>query len=669
MENVDTDPASSDQHVSDAFAKWQGLDSSERKEEQSVYAQLARQLLRADAALVAYDVTQAGLEHWPGDRELRWLMVLALTSAGAAEKANRLAQELNRDNPDDQDIMRQLGRTYWDMAEAAETDGLRQRLWNKARDIFESSFQRSQEPYPGICAAALSLLTEQGERAVELATQVYETCRAIETQGKLSTEAEDYYWTPATLGQASLILGRVTEAIEWYQQAAERANKRFRYVRSTRRTARLLTRHLAAAGELEDEQRQQIEDCFRLPRVVAFVGHMVDQADRPTPRFPADLADAVYNRIAEKLQSYGDVIGYSSAACGSDILFQEAIRNCGGQSRIVLPYNADEFARHSVAFAGEKWMRRFRETIGHSTDVTIVSQYQKLTLGSVSYDYANRVLTGLAMWRAERLDTQFTTMAVWDMKEGDGHGGTATVVKRWRNEQQQNAEIIDIAEILQKHGRTHPEPARRRRSAPSSATKILAMMFVDAQNFSKLTEEQMPAFVEQFLYVIGAKCSVSPNRPVVQESRGDGAYFVFDDVGKAGRFALELNDELKRISWDERGLPGELSVRIALHAGPIYEYICPFSRQLTYTGTHVSRTARIEPITPPGEVYASREFAALASEAAVRDFECDYAGLIRLAKSYGTYPIYHLRLRDHSLINAVHGWTDDRDTEPGLDAD
>ena len=61
------------------------------------------------------------------------------------------------------------------------------------------------------------------------------------------------------------------------------------------------------------------------------------------------------------------------------------------------------------------------------------------------------------------------------------------------------------------------------------------------------------------------------------------------------------------------GLPAGFNLRIALHCGPVY---CGATRSPDaplYTGPHTSRAARIEPITPPGQVYASSAFAAVAA--------------------------------------------------------
>lgn len=65
--------------------------------------------------------------------------------------------------------------------------------------------------------------------------------------------------------------------------------------------------------------------------------------------------------------------------------------------------------------------------------------------------------------------------------------------------------------------------------------------------------------------------------------------------------------------------------------------------RLNYFGTHVSQAARIEPITPPGHVYASQAFAALAAAEGVREFRCDYVGQTPLAKDHGIRPLYHVR--------------------------
>ncbi len=59
----------------------------------------------------------------------------------------------------------------------------------------------------------------------------------------------------------------------------------------------------------------------------------------------------------------------------------------------------------------------------------------------------------------------------------------------------------------------------------------------------------------------------------------------------------------------------------------------------------MNRAARVEPITPPGHVYATEAFAALSAAAGVTAFTCDYVGQTPLAKGYGAFATYRVRGR------------------------
>ena len=84
-------------------------------------------------------------------------------------------------------------------------------------------------------------------------------------------------------------------------------------------------------------------------------------------------------------------------------------------------------------------------------------------------------------------------------------------------------------------------------------------------------------------------------------------------------------------------------VRIALHVGPAHKVTDPVCEVTMYTGGHFTRAARMEPVTPPGHVYVSQAFAALAAIEQISDFRCDYVGTVPLAKKYGSMAAYHLQ--------------------------
>ena len=64
-----------------------------------------------------------------------------------------------------------------------------------------------------------------------------------------------------------------------------------------------------------------------------------------------------------------------------------------------------------------------------------------------------------------------------------------------------------------------------------------------------------------------------------------------------------------------------------------------------FMGSHVSRTARIEPVTPPGAVYVTEAFASALELCGISDVGCDYVGHMPAAKDFGRLRMYRLRRR------------------------
>jgi len=273
--------------------------------------------------------------------------------------------------------------------------------------------------------------------------------------------------------------------------------------------------------------------------------------------------------------------------------------------------------------------------------------------GGMSYEYGFLMLDGTAGVRADELDTELMCLAVWDGKPGDGPGGTAGSVERWRAAGRR-LEIIHLGEMLQSRGATvvQTAAARAQPAQPESnhsrsgfEPTIVGLLFADARGFSKLTEAELPLFVQHFLGAVAAEMARSPHPPILANTWGDGLYFVFRNVRETGEFALNLCEAVRTTDWKAKGFRDDLALRIGLHAGPTYECLDPVTGRPNYIGAHVSHAARIEPITPPNEVYASGAFAALARAEHVREFICAYVGQTPLAKGYGTFPTYVVRRR------------------------
>ena len=75
----------------------------------------------------------------------------------------------------------------------------------------------------------------------------------------------------------------------------------------------------------------------------------------------------------------------------------------------------------------------------------------------------------------------------------------------------------------------------------------------------------------------------------------------------------------------------------------MYRLRDPVLKRMCFTGVHVCRAARIEPITPEGSVYATEAFAATLAMIREVQFTCEYVGQVPTAKNYGTMRMYSLR--------------------------
>ena len=603
------------------------------------YQSFAEKVLAQGEPLLAYDVVNDALAKWPHDTRLRQLQGLALARSGATERANASLEKLRQAGQADEETLGMLARTYKDLASQTRSRVEKKRFLRRAAEIYLEAYESTGGCWTGINAATMNLLIGETKRASELAKKVRKQCHK-----SLSAECSDEYWRLAVLGEAALILRDWTEAEEWYRRAAKRGAGRFGDLQCSRRNAHLILRYWKA-------DPSNIDAYLSVPPVIVFSGHMIDEVRRVAPRFPTSLEPAVAKVLRDKIDKLGPCFGFASAACGSDILFLEAMLDAGAEIHIVLPYNKEEFIRDSVDFLPKSnWRSRFERLLQRAAQCVTAST-QKLKVGNVSYDFCNELLLGLARTYSVRLEAALIPLAVWDGFSGDGPGGTASAVKKWRAIGYR-PEIVNLATIsptlsrrsqIRKTNRANQAAFSKTEESSGFTSRIVAILFADAVGFSRLTEDQIPRFIRHYLGAIAQLSRKFREGVIAKNTWGDGLYLIFSDVDLAGTFALDLADLVTSKRWIEEGLPRELSLRIALHAGPVYEFRDPITGDRTYGGSHVNRAARIEPITPPGQVYASEAFAALSAVRCPDSFVCEYVGQTPLAKGYGTFPAYHVR--------------------------
>ncbi|MCW1921148.1 RyR domain-containing protein [Luteolibacter arcticus] len=562
-------------------------------------------------------------------------ILLGLTAAGHqdGETLGLLARTRKDAWCDAETVRRRTEAVAPDSVEAVAAAAAADRALEACRRACMEAF--AAEPgnyYPGINAATIHLMAGRLAEARELASRVIELChREVEQAGPNA-------WNLATIAEAHAILGNADEAHRFYTEGARQAGAGLRDVCATRKQARLI------AGK-QGWGRDRFDPCFGLPPVIVYGGHRVDESYRAEARFTPEMIGTVNGAIGDLLTSLRKqvqprfpLIAFGSAAAGADILIAEALTaQAPVEATLVLSSPRENFVQCNAEYAGSDWADRCRELMTGAYEVIEASRHQPVP-DSLSYQYAQEVMAGLACMKADFLGLDIRPVAVWDGRPGDGCGGTADFVSFW----QQRGHAVDIIALGGgPFGTTVERPAapRARFCFGFQEQHLKAMLFADVRHFSRLTEAQLPLFVEKFMGTTSAVIARSAHRPVVINTWGDEFYMVFDTIEDAGMLALELRNALcpppqGEALWEAAGLPAELSVRFAVHAGPVFAIADPVVRHLSFTGRHTTQTARLEPVTKPGEIFATREFAALAHLQGIRGFTCIYLGRTDLAKGY-----------------------------------
>lgn len=178
---------------------------------------------------------------------------------------------------------------------------------------------------------------------------------------------------------------------------------------------------------------------------------------------------------------------------------------------------------------------------------------------------------------------------------------------------------------------------------PSIRTRYF--LFADVRQFSRIGDGELPRFIDSFLGGIASLLDSPPldsDPPLYANTWGDAFLFVFDSARAAGNAALAIRRWVRDDPIRLGGMPLPLGLRIGMHAGPVFEGTDPISRRPFYLGTHINRAARIEPIAEEGQIFVSREFAALSAFENVTTFRCVAQGFADLPKGGGRIPVYRL---------------------------
>lgn len=658
---------------------WEARDRTLWSRQPHFYVRLGTIADHIGQVMFAHDVLSEGVRIFPDSLKITHLYSLSAIKCGFLLEARDLLARLVKEGHEDEETLGILGRLYKEMwlldgGERADHPSIR-----TSRNLYLKAFLKSHGTYSGINAATMSALIGDWDTAGKLARRVMKICEELVAAGRPQRP-----WIEATMGEAAALLGEEELALRSYGAARSEAGDNLAEVASMRRQLKLLRRVTPLAEELLAE--------ITVPPVAAFVGHNLDRPGRRRARFPAASAAAVKQAIAEAIAESGARIGYSSAACGSDVLFLECLQERRGETNTVLPFARADFFATSVAYAGAEWIARAGEAIDRSTTVEETGRggYHE---DRVLFSHANRIIMGRAILRSRLLETDPLLLSVWDGRSRGEGGGTFETIAAWRRLglPHRNIEPMQVRQtvIAPAAGDSSPpgaapsprearavavgageaaEEAGSSTVAPSGASaagspserspaaagsvpaarpfprgirrRVVALVFADLVGYTRLAEDQVPAFVHGFLGSVVGRMRLLHARPLFKNLWGDALCFAFAEPLAAAGCALELRDLVRETDWSALGLPSNLALRIGLHAGPVFGGREPVLNQPNFFGSHVNLAARIEPITRPGNVYASEHFVALLVATGARSIDCRYVGVITLPKEFGSYPIY-----------------------------
>lgn len=192
-----------------------------------------------------------------------------------------------------------------------------------------------------------------------------------------------------------------------------------------------------------------MSDASQFRRVVVCSGHMIDQCDRPVPRFPRVKEAIVRQQIAQQLGAWGigpGDLAICGGAQGADLLFAECCVALGAQVDLLISLPEEEFLRRSVHLEGADWEGRYFE-VAKKSNVCKFFQEDFFKDFSPELKAIDNVFARNNLWMLHTAlnavgSGELFAVLVWDEKEtGDGPGGTSDFADRIRKAQGEVAVI------------------------------------------------------------------------------------------------------------------------------------------------------------------------------------------------------------------------------------
>ena len=571
--------------------------------------------------LTAFDLAERGLGEYPRDVPLRYHAVLVLARAGSTLQAMQRFVEFDLEAVDSEDTAALGARLAKDRALRATGED-QVRLARAASVAYRRISDRTHGYFPAINAATLTLVAGDPVGARALAE---DALRLVASSGDGS------YYAAATEAEALLLMGDEIGSHSALERAGMLHGDDFGALATTRRQLGLICDIIGVDPAVLAP--------LAGPQVAHFCGHRVT-ANGSSGRFLSADEATIAGRMAEEVERWPTGIAFGSLASGGDILWAEALLTSGCEIHIVLPFALDEFIATSVADAGATWVARFHRCLEAATSATYATEDSFLG-DDVLFAYCSQLAMGLALLRARYLDADAHQFALWNGRPASGEAGTAADVETWRRSGHRSV-VVDSAPVIDGAHPPSEEPSRPDPSVHHRGVRrvVRSMLMGDIRGYSKLNDEQLVLFSRLLLSACADVLARYDSVIDYRNTWGDALFVVLTDPVATARCGLDLQDAVGGIELAGANLPGSLALRLSGHIGPIFPVIDPVLGQPSFSGSHITRVARLEPVTPPGALVVTEAFAAALELSDCTDLTCDYIGHRPAAKDFGRVRMY-----------------------------
>ncbi|MEO6995137.1 MAG: adenylate/guanylate cyclase domain-containing protein [Lacunisphaera sp.] len=385
-------------------------------------------------------------------------------------------------------------------------------------------------------------------------------------------------WAEATLAEAALILGRTTDAMDHYRAFARECGSQRAVIASARR-------QVVQIFGSDQPARQFLAECLPLPPVYTLAAEAKASVERPAV---AVLCPWTTNDVATVNELFAQ----------------------GTEVHLVFPFPLENYGPNNLRMSLEQvnaWQEQAASiTLAHPRGAELTAEIAS---------FCAFLQTGRARRLADTWSTDLSFPRPTDLSAtGEGlHAYQATMLALHEG-----------------------------RATAAGVFSPRSMAFADVVGYGQLDEPQVAYFQQAILPQIAEFFRKTDCPPVFVQTWGDAFYLGFGSVREGGLAALALRRFFSKVPWCELGFKNPLKLRFALHSGPVIAATDPFNGNRYFTGTVVSRGARIEPLTDEDQIFCSDAFSAVASALKLRDFTLTFAGTYLLPKNAGEEPLFRL---------------------------